>query len=228
MPFISAYADHSPCHWSCTAVFKSLLIIVHVRKCTGSRLSVKMMCAYGRIFFIGVVMEALSSLQGGLIITCFILFAHCPHAYYKNQGFPRNSFMWGFKMGSSICSTWLKNGFIALWFSVSFFKCIFNGYLQFPFLCADSYFSKIWATFTLVKALKSISEGFVAISLNLEAILVSFSLITCVCNIYLLLMRLPTIIQATKYVLLVMLFYFSPCMLLFKVECLLCWERNLS
>lgn len=64
-----------------------------------------MMCAYGRIFFIGVVMEALSSRQGGLIIVCFILLAHCPHAYYKVQGFPHNSFMWGFKMGSSMCST---------------------------------------------------------------------------------------------------------------------------
>lgn len=38
--------------------------------------------------------------------------------------------------------------------------------------------ARIWATFTLMKALKSISECFVAVSLNLEAILVSLFLIT--------------------------------------------------
>lgn len=59
-----------------------------------------------------------------------------------------------------------------------------------------------------------------AIPLNLGAMSVFFFLITYLC-VHFLLMRLPTIIQATKCAHIVMLFYFSPRVILLKVECLL-------
>lgn len=60
---------------------------------------------------------------------------------------------------------------LSKFFSSAFSMDIFN----FLFFVQTHISAKIWATFTLVKALKSFSEGFVAISLNLEAILVFFS-----------------------------------------------------
>lgn len=100
MPFISAHADHSSCHWSCTAAYLCACGKMHwlyLKRQDNVCLVWRWKCCHP----IRVVRLSKESML-------YILFACCLHAYYRNQGFPHNSFMWSFKMGSSKCSNWLK------------------------------------------------------------------------------------------------------------------------